>query len=384
MYKKNTIHLLNVLFMIIVSSFMLTSSSIVISPKGKELSDYIPSESTNYANEHFRNSFEIIEDFSSNLRIDKKLLDQGFLGKPFIIYNYDEYRQDEIYYYPILNMSNEVVYMFTVMGRVDGWSHSISEEMVDELNDIDYFNNEFIYYMSENRLVAESQSEVRVLRGSRESSNIDFESKTFYQKKEIIVNSIDKLIKTDVLSAKYIETSNDKYIPSFSENTSNSKTLALHNNKGQGNYALCWAAAVSTIANYRNGTNIVPTQIADRLGIGYNQGASIGIAQLALQYYDVYYPNLIYAQMALSKIRLNISNKYPIYIRAVSINHVNGHAVTIYGYRQISLTDYVVIWDSGINSGSGGLHVVAYSSSGTTFPYANSTWTWQRTLSKYN
>jgi len=137
MYKKNTIHLLNVLFMIIVSSFMLTSSSIVISPKGKELSDYIPSESTNYANEHFRNSFEIIEDFSSNLRIDKKLLDQGFLGKPFIIYNYDEYRQDEIYYYPILNMSNEVVYMFTVMGRVDGWSHSISEEMVDELNDID-------------------------------------------------------------------------------------------------------------------------------------------------------------------------------------------------------------------------------------------------------
>ena len=43
----------------------------------------------------------------------------------------------------------------------------------------------------------------------------------------------------------------------------------------QGNYGLCWAACVATIVNYKKNLSLTAKNVADRVGIGYNEGANI-------------------------------------------------------------------------------------------------------------
>ena len=70
------------------------------------------------------------------------------------------------------------------------------------------------------------------------------------------------------------------------------------------------------------------------------------------------------------------------YLSTVDTNNSSsGHAVALYGYRTISATDYVVLWNPGLNSGSGATQIVTYLSTGTTFAYNNSVFKWRYTLS---
>ncbi|MGF7144882.1 hypothetical protein HNQ56_003315 [Anaerotaenia torta] len=250
--------------------------------------------------------------------------------------------------------------------------------MVKELNKIDYTAENYIFYESNDNIFAESSTEVINLSGIESEKCRTFQAYDFNEKEKIISKAVKNFVKTDP-SAKKNKNIKDKYTPSYSESTSTSKVCALYNNKGQGSYGNCWAAAVATIANYRNGTNITPTQVCDFMGIGYDEGGDTYDSQSALSHYGVYLNNEIFAPLSWSSIKYNIDNAYPSYA-SLADNYYNGHAVTVYGYRQININQFIVIWNSGLNGGSGGVQIVYYYSTGTTIPYNNKTWTWIKSL----
>jgi len=57
----------------------------------------------------------------------------------------------------------------------------------------------------------------------------------------------------------------------------------------------------------------------------------------------------------------------------------DGHLVTVIGYRRILNYCYVILWNSGLNDGSGGRQVVIYDEEGTSFTYADYELTWKET-----
>ncbi len=52
------------------------------------------------------------------------------------------------------------------------------------------------------------------------------------------------------------------------------------------------------------------------------------------------------------------------------------HAVTLYGYRNLANGQYLMIWDSNLDSGNGDLLITTYKSTGTTFSYSSTAFTW--------
>jgi len=341
----------------------------------------IPEGATKFVSENYKDIVEVVKDYKNEFNVSSYDLNNITLGKPYVIYNLDETQQDEIYYYPILNSNSEIILTLCITGTTEGWGLSISEEMSDELNSINYLSEEFIFYESADNIVAENSRGIINLSGKANEKCRVYEAKDFKEKRKIIADAISTFVKTDISKIKDLDINRkDKYTPSFSESTTTSKICSLHNNKGQGSYANCWAAAVATIVNYRNGTNITPTAVCDSLGISYNDGGGIGESQLALSGYDVSYNNLNYYQLPWSSVTSNLDYKYPIYISAYSSSG-DGHAVTVYGYRMIGTSQYVVLWNSGLNGGVGGTQIVYYYSTGTTFPYSNTTFIWSRSLS---
>lgn len=340
----------------------------------------IPESASEYVETHFDEAISVIDTYQKYYQVTSNDLDTADLGTPFIVYELGRTTQDEIYYYPVLNSDGEIILLLSVMGTTEGWNLSLSEEWVDGLQQIDEITPEYIFYKSGDNLYAENKEEGFSIAGGIDSDINTFKNKSYSEKKREISDICADFQKINTNNTQ-ITTANiiDGYTPSFSTSTSSSKICSLYNKKEQGNYGLCWAANVATICNYRLGTNITAKNVADRMGIGYNKGADIMDAQIALTSYGVSYNNLNMStsRMSWTSLKTNINNKYPVYVSAKT--PTSGHAVTAYGYSVSAGTNYVILW----NSGTGNSITATYKTSGTTFSYNNSTYTWTFSLSKY-
>lgn len=242
-----------------------------------------------------------------------------------MVYDLDKADQDEIYYYPI-TIDGKIVMVLSVMGTSEGYSLSVSEEMVKELNELEYTKNRYIFLKSGENLVAENSHNDVCVKGKKTYKISQFCKNSYSKKVNTVVESMKKYVKCDVQKQK--KNPVEKYTPQFSTSTSAYKRLALYNARGQGYYA-----------------------------IAYNV--------------------LLNKQASWSKIQSNIAAKKPIAASATST--IGGHAVTIYGYRWVGTSQYVILWNSGLNSGKGGTQIVYYKPT-VTFAYAGTTFTWYRTL----
>ncbi|MDF2538741.1 MAG: Papain-like cysteine protease AvrRpt2 [Herbinix sp.] len=343
-----------------------------------KVSSVIPKSATQFVDEKYKDIMEVVKSYKSDFNVKSDDLNNITVGEPFVIYDLDQTSQDEIYYYPVLNGKNKVILNLSITGTTNGWGLSASEEMVKELNKIDYTTEDYIFYESNDNIIAESSDEVINLSGIESEKCRKFQAYDFHEKEKIISGVVKKFLKTDPSDKKHKNMSKDKYTPSYSESTNTSKVCSLYNSKGQGSYADCWAAVVATIANYRNGTNITPTQVCDFMNIGYNDGGDTYDAQSALSHYGVYL-NEIFAPLSWSSITYNLDNKYPSYASCKD-NYGNGHAITVYGYTWVNVNQFIRIWNPGLNSGSGGFQVIYYYPTGTTISYNNKTWTWTYSL----
>lgn len=82
--------------------------------------------------------------------------------------------------------------------------------------------------------------------------------------------------------------------------------------------------------------------------------------------------------MSFNSIKSEINSRYPFVIGGTSTSG-EGHAVTVYGYQDLTSGQYVMLWDSNKNSGQGGVTISRYNSSGMTYTTANTAFTWNRT-----
>lgn len=343
----------------------------------------ISKEATEYAYLKYNGLLEVVESQIEFYDIQPEQLQGAKLGKAFVIYELDSSSQDEIYYFPVLDMEENVILMLSVIGTVEGWSVTISEEWVSELNKLDYTSKDFIFYKTEESLYAENSTQKIWLAGKKEPNIGEFSKKSYFEKKSEINKSIKNLRKIDINSI------NDdnwkcKYTPAFSSSTSSSKMCSLYNAQGQGNYGLCWAACVATIYNYLCGNDITAMEVADDMGIGYNEGASTYEALLALQKFGVGYQNYnddVNNIMSWELLRYNIDDKCPIYVRG--LRNGGAHAVVVRGYTIAAGVRYISLWNPGLNSGNGGLVTVEFKDEGTTFTYGNYTYIWDRSVSEY-
>lgn len=310
-----------------------------------------------------------------DLGIDNVNIKEMRYGEEFVICDLDQECQDEIYYYPILDKDENIIAILGVIGTIEGWTYTITTEYVQELNNIPHTNNLFVFE-SDDSVVVETSDKTYNIVGHCNPRLAKVKFKINKNREKIIRKTIENFKKSNPNNNCDAD---DQYTPKFSESENNRKICALNNPVYQGNTNLCWAASVATIVNYRLGKNINHLDVASKMGIN-NKGATPGVAQSALYAYGVAYNNLNLdssAKMNWNNVVLNISHKYPIYVSAKSSN--SGHAVTVFGYRTVSLTDYVSIWDSATGSSM----AVPFKAGGTVFSVGNKAYTWKYSISVY-
>lgn len=340
----------------------------------------VPADAEAYANAHYREALQVVEEFQDSYEVSDSELENAKLGSPFVIYEPDKSVQDEIYYYPILDSQDNIILLMCIMGTTQGWNLSISEEWVDGLQQVGDITTDVVFYKTGDILYAENEQRSYIIAGGVDSGTSSFQRESYESKKQDISGINTRFVKVNTENIEITEDNQyDTYTPGFSTSTSSQKICSLYNKQGQGSYGLCWAASVATICNYLNGTNVTAKNVADKMGIGYNEGGGLYDAQLALSKYGVQYNNVLDAQnrMSWSNLKTNIDNKYPVYVSAKTSE--SGHAVTAYGYLVAAGTNYVVLWNSGTQKSI----TATFKSSGTTFTYNNDTYTWKYSISKY-
>lgn len=309
------------------------------------------------------------------------------LGEPFCIFDADHVSQQAVFYYPILNDDNQYILLLTVIDTNHSLQGSLDNELVNDLNTIDYLNTDYVFYKTNEKLIACCQTNVIFLNAQTYDdpySDMDYES----------------IHENLILSMKHFEEYNieenqsnsntiplETYSPAFSSVVNDTdykdKMLKLYNAKGQGNYDRCWAASVATIANYLKGSNVSAANVCDIMNISYNAGGSIIDKQNALKKYGISYNKLRYRTLNWTEIQKNIDKKKPVAMSA-SAGSV-WHAVTLIGYRSFTVNQYIAIWDSAANGNNGTTKVIYYSGAYTTFQFSTTgpVFTWKRALSQY-
>lgn len=143
---------------------------------------------------------------------------------------------------------------------------------------------------------------------------------------------------------------------------------------------MCWAASVATTVRYRNYSKypkLTAKQVSNKMNIGYNKGGTLSDMKNALSKYGITSYKTSNTQISFSKAQTNILNQYPFIIGATS--NFGGHAVTGVGYTTYGGINQITFYNSGTNKCA----TVEYRTSGTKFSYANHTFKWVETVSKY-
>lgn len=248
---------------------------------------------------------------------------------------------------------------------------------MDEINESGYLdsNDEYVMYTENGALNIENED------GKKTSENMnvkgDFDIRSFESKKKIIQSSMNNRRKVDVE-----EIGNKNYVDRYTPTVTSELGYYycnINGAQGQGFYGLCWAATVATIVNYRKGTNITAKEVAKAMGIGYDDGGRDEDVENALSKYGLYTYYTIYDQVgSFSTIMKHIQSQYP--MRVSGRNAAGeGHSVTLYGYRNLSNGKYIMLWNSALNEGDGGVSIVGYSSSNLVFSTGSDNFTWGKT-----
>lgn len=290
-----------------------------------------------------------------------RITDRNSLGiaEPYIVYHCNADEQEKILYFPLIDKSkNKVVYLVEAIGVNGKYICNSLDHMVEALNDIRYLDNQCIVYLLNSDIYLETTSKIINVTEyySPETSkyiSVNDEkimSRTFEEKKEDINERFNILYDFK----KYEWESEEEIL-----NTKMYGTLILSNPQGQYQYNMCWASAVATVHNYLISKVTNGFEVCTRMGIGYNDGATIYDTQDALAQYNIIYDEIRLSPLTWTELTGNINVSKPIIINGLNSEGA-GHAVTIYGYVDTRKT--VQVWNSFLNSGSGGYATFTYDS----------------------
>ncbi len=352
------------------------------------IEDVIPLEAKLYVNENMNIFFQYACEFDTMQSISMSEDIGLILGNPYVIYNFSS-EQDEVYYYPIIDKeSNTVISIVGIIGTEFGYVFEIQTGMADILNEMNYIQNNCIFYIKNGNLYAENQSQL---------VNVDLGlvPETGAEEENIIENQFFNLSYEEKMTAII-----DK-IPEFKPYTSvaweneeqqlNSllgTTLTLYYPQGLYSYGMCWASSTATVINYLKSSTVTGFDVCNRLGIGYNTGGSLYDIQSGLSYYGINYDKVLASIMPWENIEENINAGYPIVLCAngVSGQYLLGHAAVIHGYSGSGSNRVINVWNpAGGSGGSGESVIIKYNNVSACFTINGVVYGWDHTLSKkYN
>ncbi len=292
----------------------------------------------------------LMEDESFISRVSEK--STYSLAEPYIVYHVDESIQDCVYYFPIVDESvNKVVYLLEAIYADGTYTVNALDHMVDELNMIDYANNECIVYLLNGCIYIENEYEIVCANENMKVENCElvslmaddmFTSTAFSEKKQLVSERMNELVEFDTTDIEYDNTI---------DKTKNYGSLSLYNPQYQHGYGMCWACAVATVQNYINQRVVTGFEVCTRMSIEYDEGGDVYDEQEALAKYNVNYDVITKSGLTWSKIVTNINAGYPIIANGIN-TYGGGHAVTIYGYTGSSYSSGTVyIWNSALTNG---------------------------------
>ena len=269
------------------------------------------------------------------------------LGEGYIIYDASKAIQESSYYFPVYE-NNEVVLVVNVIESNEGWNISVGTDEIEALKEINYKENGGIVYIADNVVYAENGENKAVLYSNTGSviendMSCDFEKLEFEEKSEIVEDK-QKMVR----AVEIEEESDGKFVGAGGITSGNGYAYLNMDNccVGQGNYNLCWAASIATIYRYRTGNrSLTAKNVADKVGLPYAAANESEIAT-AFNVYGLSYKERKF--IPFSKIKSNINNKYPVMVKGkiAETNKYTKHAVTVVGYNDVGVDDFVKIWDS--------------------------------------
>lgn len=339
----------------------------------------VPERIANYAKTNVSNVvFAFSEDGLSDINIGQRT--EIVVAKPYIIWNPLE-NQEAIYYFP-LAIEDRVFAVLAVLDTEDGLMVQYGTDISEQLNEINYLNENIIFYEYNGNLLAESKNECAViynfsidnLKYTKEEK--DLEQKFYalpYEEKVFVVNTKIKHLK----KCFHREVNEEEAL-----NMRAKGNPILHKPMGQYGYGMCWAAAVATVVNYRNDSSVTPFDICNRLSIPYNRGGTIDDIHNGLDLYGVKYNKKLSMIDEWNIIKKNIDNKYPIVaFLTCNDNILVPHTVTVYGYTASKDLTY---WDSLLDDEKGGTKAVSYNKVGSKFlAISGHSFSWATTVAKY-
>lgn len=344
----------------------------------------------NTASEYVSNAFDkIVESLMESDLFVSRVNDINALGigTSFFVYDSSDTVQENVFYFPIIDESqNNVVYLIEAIGVDNGYICNPLDHMVDVLNEIDYIDNQSIAYLYNYDVYFETQTDkINTTYYYNDDYNMEmnpyissfdnsFVNRDFNEKRSQILDSMKSLSDFHEYNWK----SNDEIL-----NTKLYGYLTLSNPQGQYGYGMCWASSVATVHNYLKPLSSVVTgfEVCNRMGIGYGYGGSVYDEQDALWLYGINYNYIRNINtFNWSYLTSNIDSLKPLIANGYSAIGA-GHAVTVTGYTGSSSTNNNVrMWNGNLNGGSGGYEYISYGNgyftdgSGTIFY-------WQTTLS---
>ena len=311
------------------------------------------------------------KEFGINVMSEEEL----FIGEPFAVDDNEQLVQEETLYYPIQRVNSQsAVAILSLINTTVGWQYSIDTNWVDELNRSGYLQSkeDYLFYVKDGQLCAEKSNNVPLSKTEK-----DYQNNSFEIKKKQLKEKMKKWKKVDVE-----ENRNKRNVLKYSPTVTNELGYYycnINNAQGQGPYGLCWAATTATIVNYLRGTNRTAKNVADALKIGYDDGGTRNDIVRGLSYYGVNEYAAYSGTESFSEIRSQIEEKHPMAMLGWAANGA-GHAVTLYGYRNLTSGQYVMLWNSALNNNKGGMTVTSYKSSGMTFATGSTNFTWGQTV----
>lgn len=389
-FLKQVVCSLLIVTTVAMSTTAFSATNVVENKNSDDIASIIPEAAINYAQSRLKPLSQTVKQNSDDFGIDIKNVYKLKLGEPYVIYSStDNGVQDPTYYFPVIE-NDEIIMVLSVIEDDGIYSAVLEEGIANDLNDIDYQSDEnYIFYSDQENIYVESENscdiigEVDICEQNITKSQINnaenFEHLSFEDKVEEITNTYA----AEDINDKSETNETNIIFGAQGFSTKQYNIVKLNTNKctvSQGNYGLCWAASVATTVRYRNFSKyskLTAKQVADKMQIGYNDGGSLSDMRKALTKYGVTGYNISNKQISFAKAKANILNQYPFIIGAIS--NKGGHAVTGIGYTTYGGINQVTFYNSGTNKCA----TVEYKTSGTKFSYANTTFKWIGTVSKY-
>lgn len=356
----------------------------------RSLTALIPDAAAEYVGGIFPEVCDAAVSFARELEKDDSLTYELELGEPYIVYHFSEY-QDEVYYYPLIS-DGRVEFILGIIGTDEGYTYDIATggEMRKLLNELDYPDNECIFYVIDDELYYETKNgeetdfdvgAVYGIDGNPERAERLFSAKTFEEKQRIIAEKAGSFRPVGLPGEDLDGYDDIRY----------GEMITLRRPQKQYDTKMCWACVVATIVNTLNWTYYTGYDICNRMGIGFYTGADIEDMRQALSYYGISYQR---RDDALSWIDMkkNIDAEYPVAVLTVNTaRYSEGHTVTLMGYKEEGGKRYMYIWDSQDNvckktvvpNMEVNYHILSYGSYMVFSDDSGDTYLWIQTLSKY-